>query len=381
MELNFVVYGSWKIRHNEPMQLDDKQLALFPLRIIPEERESILLKTDSSVDFQSGIVFDGPGEESEHSADMDPDWFLTHIPLAVLVRQENVIRVTHLTLRVEEGFIQLVRNPGNERVPDMKSLGEHIYNLYEQSHLYLSNHECYYIKANETTELEQKFHFGRHLSYWRAHQEIFEAFDRGEFPGYTLKLGDEYQSWSFDNYLYELKPDAQEDRGYISAIHYCKRKNQWNDPLYMFKKKIYSEDTLERWEKNYENQWIDQDVQMLLEDYFGYSTEPLPPWRRTRSDIGVESANGNIFMVNIDDCRVLGESGATPWAKLQQCEIEYMSTRGIPDEEKVYADFHRLTALVEQFFILKGWQPQSTYYSKLTFLKDYVNQSSKGAPA
>ena len=43
----------------------------------------------------------------------------------------------------------------------------------------------------------------------------------------------------------------------------------------MYKKKVYSEDTLERWEKNYHDNWVDRDKQEMLEEYFQYKTNLL----------------------------------------------------------------------------------------------------------
>lgn len=376
----WIIYGSWKLRHNEPLKEEERKLVLFPVNSFSEERESIVIPLGREVRFEDALYLNEQGKAEERErVHPDEEWALRNIPLGIL--REGVL--THLTLRTEEEFVQMVKVPGGREEAALmsdKPLWSRIYELNEREHLVLSNHECYFIKANETTELEQKFHFEADLSYWRAHQYIFAAVDEGQFPGYTLKLSDEYQSWSFDNYLFELEPNDRHDQGYISAIHYCKKKSRWDDPLYMFKKKIYNEDALERWEKNYENQWIDRDIKSMLEAYFDYPTRGLPPWRRTRCDIGVESDAGNIFMINIDDCRIIEESSQVSAGRLQQCEIEYISTRGVPDEAKVYADFHRLTNLVEQFFVGKGWKPKRTYYSKMTFLNDYMALSAGKAP-
>lgn len=371
MSKRYVVFGSWKLRHNEPLCTEDKNLALFLLSPeVETNRQSLLIDLETSVCLEEGIMLKHDGERSVISGRPDNKWFLTNVPLVIIEVLGEDYQIIQSSLRIDLDFVQFMSTPEKQVKQKWHALWQEIYQFFDMYHLYFSNHECYFNKLNETTELEQKFHFAKPFSYFRTMQELYTAFNEGEFLGFELKLTDEYQSWSFDNYLYEIQENEKNDKGYVSAIHYCKKKSQWDDPLFMYKKKIYNEDALERWEKNYENQWVEQDIQGMLEKYFGYPTAALPVWRRTRSDIGVESVNGNVFMINIDDCRINNE--AIPEGHLQQCEIEYISTRGIPNKETVYKDFHKLVELVEGFFSQHSLKPEKTYYSKLTFLRDYV---------
>src|SRR4051812_30898301 len=194
------------------------------------------------------------------------------------------------------------------------------------------------------------------------------------FPYTTLfrsrpKYTQEFQNWSYDNYLYEILPNPQGDAGYVSVLCYCTKKHRWNDPMYMYKKKVYNEDSLERWERNYKNQWVDRDKKELLEKYFGYPIRELPPWRRSRCDLGVESVvHGNVFMINIDNCQI--HDGYAASRQLQQCEIEYLKTRGVPQLDAIYEDFWNLVGHVRDAFQRIGIDSITTHYSKLTWLRD-----------
>lgn len=373
MKKHYVVFGSWKIRHNEPLHLKEKNLVLFPVQLKDDlNRQSIIINVDKDICFDNGISLDEDENKTLLTKCPSEDWFLTQVALAIIEVNGEDILIKQAALRIEPDNVQFMRVPDEYLQIKDRLILERIYEFYDNYHLYFSNHECYFNKVNETTELEQKFHFSSYHSYYQLMKKIYTIFNEDNFSDFKPKLTDEYQSWSFDNYLYEILENEKDDKGYVSAIQYCKKKNQWDDPMFMYKKKIYNNDALERWEKNYENQWVENDIQHMLEKYFEYPITPLPIWRRTRSDIGLESANGNIFMVNVDHCQIHNELSSN--GRLQQCEIEYISTRGIPDEKKVYEDFYRLVDLMESIFNRLNLEPTKTYYSKLTFLQDYVQK-------
>jgi hypothetical protein len=263
-----------------------------------------------------------------------------------------------------------VQDPGEVAGPLWKRIAQ----INEEQHLVLSNHECFYIKDEQDIELEQKLTLGISYPYLELCTRLYRALADGEAPGFRPQLGDEFQFWSYDNFFYEIQPNERREAGYVSVISYCKRKRAWNDPMFMFKKKIYAVDTLERWERNFENQWVEGDKGEALSSYFGYPIEPLPTWRRTRCDVAFESDAGNIFMVNFDDCRVI--DGAAGRGRLQQAEVEYLKTRGTPQRASIYADFERVVAFTERKLGEWGFQPERTHRSKLTFLKEYAEAQS-----
>ncbi len=367
----FVVSGAWKLRHNEVEQLDDCYLALHPLQPACDPAAyTLLIELDELCDRSHGFGIAPNGQRVALEALPEYVRDDSSMPLALAVLDDEHIRLTHACLRVDPERVQFMRLPAAYAKPSDTVLWQQIATFNAEQHLFFANHECYFIKHHDTIELEQKFNFTTNFSYLRNCQRIYDALTGGHFPGFAPKYDDEFQLWSFDNYLYEIIPDERDEAGYVSMLHYCKKKRNWNDPMFMYKKKMYAQDTLERWERNYQNQWVERDKQELLEEFFGYKTSPLPPWRRTRADVPAESVyGGNVFLINLDDCRVF--DGRGPHARLQQCEIEYISTHGQPDPQLIYAEFWNLVDQVHTFLSGLGLGPVKTYYSKLTWLRDY----------
>jgi hypothetical protein len=362
-----LVFGSWKVRHNEPLAPGEAALRLLPLadgRAPAGNTWSLRMERASFLPEGQCI---GANGHSEPWSGLLPDP-ADEVPLALVRQGPTGPRIEYLLMRLLEPLAQFFRvtDPGPVETPLWRRIAE----LYQRDHLLLSNHECYYVKDQQDIELEQKLDLGVPYPYFELCIRLYRALADGEAQGFRPQLGDEFQQWSYDNFFYEIQPNERRDAGYVSVISYCKRKANWNDPMFMFKKKIYDLDTLERWERNFENQWVDKDMGAALGDYFGYPVAKLPTWRRSRCDVSFESEAGNIFMVNFDDCRVV--DGEAPRNRLQQCEIEYLKTRGVPDRTTIYADFERVVAFTEAKLAQWGLRPTRTHLSKLTFLKTYA---------
>jgi len=361
----WVVFGTWKLRHNEPMSPGEAVLRLIPLRLAPDlSRSTVNVKICAETFASDGRRIDGD-DRSDPWSGLLPS-LEEEIPLALAVEEDGRLVIRHALMRIVEPIAQFFRveDPGGSA-----GLAERIAAVNQAGHLILSNHECFYVKDEQDIELEQKLTLGKPYQYLELCLRLCRALAAGEAPGFQPQLGDELQHWSYDNWFYEIRPNEKREGGYLSVISYCKKKRSWDDPMFMFKKKIYDVDSLERWERNFENQRVEGDKKEALERYFGYPIAPLPTWRRTRADVAFESDAGNIFMVNFDDCRV--DAGA-PECRLQQGEIEYLKTRGKPDRAQIYADFERLVAFTESKLRDWGYSPSRTHYSKLTFLKEYV---------
>jgi hypothetical protein len=81
-------------------------------------------------------------------------------------------------------------------------------------------------------------------------------------------------------------------------------------------------------------------------------------------------------MVNFDDCQVHDDPGEA--GRLQQCEIEYLKTRGVPDRNAILDDFQALVAEVERHLAQRGLAPQRSTRSKLTFLREHAAAGDGG---
>ncbi|QGZ64594.1 hypothetical protein [Paraburkholderia acidisoli] len=373
MSKYFVAYGSWKLRFSQPTDEQDCALQLFdlPVQLRPEVH-SILEDISSIIDTTTGFELLPSGKRiARTGAIVIGNLFCDLIPLAVVeLADDDRFVIHHRLTRVDPWIVHMIRV--GMPINGEGSLSRALETAYDRDHLLLNNWECFYIKGLPDIELEQKFEIDQNFPYFTLCREWWARVDGRKMDGIVPQLGDEIQYWSYDNHFCEIAENPRGDAGYVSVMQYCKRKNAWHDPLFTFKKKVFNEDALERWERNYENQWLDEGAEAALSKFFDYPLKPLPDWRRTRLDLACEIVEtGNLFMVNFDDCRVHGHPDGT--GRLQQCEIEYLKTRGQPNEASIYRDFERITQEVEKFMSEMGLTFRRSNYSKLTFLRDHVH--------
>lgn len=371
----FIAFGDWTLRHNEPLAAQHASLSLrrAPPGVV-EHHHSLLLDLRAELpvygEVTDGGLRRGPGTEAVACANLAAH----ELPLAVVALEADRLRITHLLTRVEKHITHLIRAPHLVAASNAEHLIDSLREGFELNHLYLNNFECYYIKGMPDTELEQKFNITGDYDYHVLNRLWYEALDDRRIEGFAPQLGDEIQHWSYDNDFCRIQPNPQRMAGYVSIMHWSRvRKASWDDPVVTYKKKLYREDALERWERNYADQRIHGSPEESMASFFSLPLYPLPSWRRTRYDMACEAVEtGNIFMINFEDSRVRNDS--SPHGRLQQCEIEYLKTRCHPVEVLIYTDLARLTDEVESFMRGVGLRCERTNYSKLTFLEEYVRE-------
>lgn len=365
-----IIFGSWKIRHAEPLGADERILHLCaaPARLQTGASVAADLRADllRLADWDGGLKpADGTLAAQNLSAEL--------VPLGVAELDGTTVTVTHLLTRVEVHCSHFLKIEPVRIDISRQDLTERLFAACDAAHLRLCNYECLYIKGLPDTELEFKFNIRTGYNFYTINRMFYEKLDRGEIEGFMPQLGDEIQHWSYDNNFCEILPNADKVGGYVSIMYWSKKKRaNWDERVVTYKKKLFHEDALERWERNYHNLYVDGTPEESLASYFDLPLASHPDWRRTRLDIACEAHDtGNIFFLNFEDSRVFNDS--SPEGRLQQCEIEYHKTRGTPDELLIYRDFERLGAAMERFMTEIGLTYEKTNYSKLTFLKDYMS--------
>ncbi|HEX8742822.1 MAG TPA: hypothetical protein VF712_06795 [Thermoleophilaceae bacterium] len=352
-----VAFGSWKLRHGEPAAGPERRVTLHEL-------------PDPAVAANASLLVDvrglaAPGELHN----LGPE----RLPLAALrATPGGGLELTHLLLRCEPHVTHLLAVEGLPAAVDPEALDEELRRRFDALHPALCNFERFYRKGLPNIELEQKFDIETPYDYFGVTRRFHGDLDDGRIAGFRPQLGDEIEPWSYDNELCRIS-DAGPIKGYVSVMHWSRKvKSAWDEPVVTFKEKRFDEDALERWERNYHDQRWDGQPEAALRTFFDLPLEPLPPWRRTRFDVAVEAlASANVFMVNFEDTRVRDDS--TRRGRLQQCEIEYLKTRGEPVDEAIYADLKSLSAEVEAFMGREGLAFRRSNYSKLTFLREYAH--------
>lgn len=369
----FIVYGDWTLRHNEPSHAHRAKLSLRrPAVDIRAGHHSLLLDLRGELSVFGQIVDGRLHRDLAGTRVGSTNLSAGDLPLAVVALEQDRLQVTHLLTRVEKHVTHLIKPPFPMAAHRPEQFLNALREGFEANHLHLNNFECYYIKGMPDTELEQKFNISGEYDYHVLNRQWYEALSDGRVEGFAPQLGDEIQHWAYDNDFCRILPNPERMAGYVSIMHWSRlRKSSWDDPVVTYKKKLYHEDALERWERNYADQRIVDTPEASLTSFFQLPLSPLPSWRRTRYDMACEAVEtGNIFMINFEDSRVRNDYSQR--GRLQQCEIEYLKTRCRPDEKLIYADLEKLTTKVETFMRSIGLLCKRTNYSKLTFLEEYV---------
>ncbi len=230
--------------------------------------------------------------------------------------------------------------------------------------LFLNNHNNFssYKKDRPDDEMEYKYNLDGGVDTWRLATQLYRSAARDILPGFTLHVAHPITHWDYDNYLFEISAPLEE-KGYISFI-------PTPQGMYIIKRKVYPEDTLIRKEYRQREVTIDGSFEDHLREHFpGLVHRRLPHFKRVRYDVDFELlATGNIYVVMFDRSTVT-ELDCPP---LVQCEVEYLHTRSCYQPRAVLDELAVVKEAVHAFLVEQGAQPVSTYYSKLTYLKDCV---------
>ncbi|MDE1244031.1 hypothetical protein [Vibrio aestuarianus] len=369
----FIVLGSWKIRHDE--YPSDAEKALYFLSL-PEEYNLAHRTVLCDVSAIEAPILDSdfvPVSNQVEKANLSE----RTVPLALVSLDGSAATITHLVHRVEVFTTQFYQLPALPFDVNKVTLFDALSSLFKEHHLLSNNFECYYEKGIPDTELEQKFSIQDNYNFYELNERFYAALANGEIADFKPHLGDEIEHWSYDNDFCEIAENDQGISGYVSVMHWSRKKKiRFDEPVLTFKKKLYKEDALERWERNYHFQTVKTTPEAALTEFFNLPLVTLPSWRRVRLDIACEyTPTGDIYMLNFEDCRI--KDVYEPQGRLQQCEIEYLKTRGHADEANIYKGFNALVSVVEDFIDTQGLRFEKNHYSKLTFLKDYIKHNAE----
>ncbi|MBW4082409.1 hypothetical protein [Paenibacillus sp. S150] len=223
------------------------------------------------------------------------------------------------------------------------------------------NNNCYYTKWRRDVEIERKYTFERPVDTWLLIQKLYASVAAGGLPGYILEFNDEFQVWDYENYMFEIL-EPEEQIGYISFVPQA-------NGLMTVKQKTFKKDAEIRTETIKANVAVHPKEARAYAEQIGTVRE-LPPYRRKRFDINIESLEtGNIYGIFMDLCRPLGDAEHA----LYQCEVEYIRSRVMNEISNVMEDYAEVCAFTKAFLEEEGTSFEEGYYSKLSYLRDYLN--------
>lgn len=234
---------------------------------------------------------------------------------------------------------------------------------HAQNFLFLNNHQRYYQRCFPGQELEYKYTMTTPVDIWTLTVELFGVLKGGGLPGYVMEYRDEFQAWDYLNNLYQVThPEAE--RGYVSFIPTTDGKN-------LVKRKWFAADSFNRRETHTYGVQPPDGYEAYLRDELAVSAVRLPPFRRVRYDVNIESARtGHVYGIFFDQVNLVD----APDLALYQCELEYLRSRTVIEvhEDDVLTEIAEIAAWLEKFLREHGISDERGVYSKLSFLLDCV---------
>jgi hypothetical protein len=237
--------------------------------------------------------------------------------------------------------------------------------LYRRHGTALNSHDCQYRTCLPGLELEHKYTLPPDADIWALAAQTHLRLSNGDLPGFAPKYRDETQAWDYVNHLFEVTEPEQE-RGYVAFIPTAGGRH-------LVKRKWFAIDAAARREQHIFGVDVDRGYDEHLRRVLGLRARPLPPFRRVRYDVNIESARtGHVFGVLYDRCHLLDASDEV----LRQCEIEYTRTRTVlpTAEHDLLHDMETVATWLEACLGEHGPAPSRGWHSKLTFLREAVGR-------
>ncbi|MEG3838622.1 hypothetical protein [Microcoleus sp. herbarium14] len=235
-----------------------------------------------------------------------------------------------------------------------------------QKHKLFLNYNTYSLKKFcPEKEIEYKLNISEDTNIWNLVKQFYKEIAAGKLTHFTFGFTLPFKQAEFANYLFEVQEPISE-KGYVSFIP-CPNGD------YIVKQKIYQQDSLERIERTKTNVIIETTFEDYLKEKHPHLVyNRLSPFTRIRYHIHVESLEtGNIYSV-VFDKSFIEQSDYIP---LLQCEVEYIKTRTIGAMCSVMDELEQVYKFTKDFMSSLQITYQETFYSKLSYLKDY--ESSK----
>ena len=278
-----------------------------------------------------------------------------YVPLFYVNIEDNKANIMSQLRYTESDIVYMFIGSVSENL-DYNHIYEEALKMHAQEHVFLDNYQCYYRKMRLGTEIEYKYNILSDTDPWIIANDFFTDLNEGNIPDYVCEYGDVLQKWDYMNYMFFVYGEGE---GYISVIPQTNGK-------YLLKRKIYKEDSLERIELHYKDEVIEGSFKEHLEKKFNVTCAELPPFRTIRYDIDMENVKtGNIFGVFFDYISIEGKPNI-----LKQCEIEYLRTRSLKENDEYPREQLELKEFVTNYMKNHGVDFEETFYSKLSFLLD-----------
>ncbi|EPM59244.1 hypothetical protein A264_14671 [Pseudomonas syringae pv. actinidiae ICMP 19071] len=335
-----IVFGSWKIRHQEPLQPDDLVLyaicadkaLLGELTAVADLRRRYRVLARWSTD---GTMRRSELDEVEcHNLSGDS------IPLAIITLHDERIRVSHLLNRIDVHRSLFVQPPLEIDQPaTLETLARVLRDAFERNHLAINNWECRYTTAEqsyaESFELAPDCHARMLGETW------FEYSFSAQMAPFTSQCGDEFQVWD-----HQVTAARCEDGGYLWIDH-CSRKRKLavNEPLVQLFHSPPGSLLATRQELSLNSPALEA-MAMSADS----TLQALGEYRRYAFSCPCESVeSGNVFLVTFETCAPLSVVSGMSSTGTTRGEVRFLKARGVIDTGSISADLRGLMARLHAF--------------------------------
>lgn len=313
---------------------------------------------------------------STPDVDEDSHDTVAAVPLALLAPVDNEW-VIYLPIRMDGDnglFMRVDAMPAEPGTgpPELHAVIHRLPALAENA----GSHECWYFKHDENIEYEHKFTLEPDTDIYTLARQVRNNVGLGELRRYRWEYRDDWQTWQFDNYLFDVTGPLESDCGYASFIPKL-------GGGHIIKRKIYPEDGFRRTElKSLCPQPLPTvaDKAAHLRDALDLEVTYLGRFRRIRFDVQLENIDtGHIHSIMIDRCTFPDYDPTI----LQQLEVEYLRSRGTARdcEAEICDELDELKTWSRSLLEQLGIGADEQYMSKATFLQQLSQRHASGAAA
>jgi hypothetical protein len=352
MTSSYVLFGNWKIRHDEPVTAAEDALRLHAAP--PQargDRHSIVLDLRGRRRVDALVV---SGRLSQLTGGAAPiveckNLAADPLPLAIVQLDGDRILPTHLLTRVERHKTHFVRPPIPAATCDARGIVQALREAFEVNHIFLNNFECHFLNHLPGMALARRVSLAADSDCCRWARAWYSALDDGSIDGFMPQLGDEIRDWNYDAEHFDVAPTAEVPASYVSLMHWSqKRKSRWDEPVATFRRVWETRAVLFRQETHVNQPGAGPAAGPALAAFFKAPVMPLSSCRETRFEVSCESVStGNIFSVGFQytgHCDPPDRRAAEP-----VCEVRYVKTRGAGSEAVIVEELGRLARAVEAF--------------------------------
>ena len=216
----FIVIGSWKLRHDELLEVQDRELELVHLSNFSTEAKF----------WECNLNF--------------TDYDDRVIPLAIVSLEDDVYSICSIVynLRVDKClFMKIPRR----QVVDISDLSDKISQYFNKNYLYSNNHECYFTMPSPGHFQEKIINHASTVSYWTLGLALYNTILNRNQKKFKIQYGKVYEHYRYNVDEKVFFNEYSKSTRKIRIIDFASKNKSWNSSKVTIEESIYdSSETL-----------------------------------------------------------------------------------------------------------------------------------------